>query len=136
MIRGGKRKQAFYPTRSCEAVIEVFTLDPVEDVLGTVDELLSSMDGKVEVVDRQDMVRFDDSSSIAETMVDLTNKIPAYDILRTEAAIVAGANPRIVLYGPGEPAQICSEQEYVTVRDLEQTYEAILKLVNRSAEYH
>jgi acetylornithine deacetylase/succinyl-diaminopimelate desuccinylase-like protein len=39
------------------------------------------------------------------------------------------------MYGPGDPTQIRSEQEYVTVRDLEQTYEAILELVDRSAEF-
>jgi hypothetical protein len=135
MIRGGKRKQAFYPARSCEAMIELSTLDPLEDTMGTVDELLSMVDSNVEVLDRREIVRFDDSSSIVETILDLTNKVPAFDILRTEAGMVAPANPRIVMYGPGDPTQIRSEQEYVTVRDLEQTYEAILELVDRSAEF-
>jgi acetylornithine deacetylase/succinyl-diaminopimelate desuccinylase-like protein len=45
--------------------------------------------------------------------------------------MIVPANQRIVIYGPGTMASAVSDQEYVTISELERTYEVILSLVDR-----
>ncbi len=133
MIRGGKRKRPFGQARSCEVAMELETMDATDSAIRMINELLTEKDYQIEELCRSEMVEFDRSSDLTRTMTKLTMKEPVFMMVHSEATEIVPMNRKIVICGPGTMANIASDQEFVTLRELEGTYEAILGLIDGSA---
>jgi acetylornithine deacetylase/succinyl-diaminopimelate desuccinylase-like protein len=133
MIQGGKKKKPFDPARSCEVAMELETLDTTDSTIRMINELLTGTDYQIEDLCRSEMVEFDRSSDLARAMTELTKKEPIFMMVHSEADKIGQGNHKIVICGPGTVANALSDQEFVTLRELEGTYEAILNLIDGSA---
>jgi acetylornithine deacetylase/succinyl-diaminopimelate desuccinylase-like protein len=133
MIRGGKRGRPFDPARSCEVAIELETLDATDSAIQMINELLTGAESQIEDLCRSEMVEFDRSSDLAKMMTELTKKEPTLMMVHSEATEIVAVNQKIIVWGPGTVANALSDQEFVTLRELEGTYEAVLSLIDGSA---
>lgn len=133
LIQGGKRKRPFDPARSCEVMMELETRDVTDSAINGIEELLMGVEHKVEVLCRSEMVEFDRSSDLAKAVSELTREKMVFEMVHTEAAMLVPVNQKIVICGPGTVANALSDDEYVVIRELEETFELILGLVDRSA---
>lgn len=133
MIRGGKRRRPFDPAQSCEVVMEMETMEGTGSMIKMVEELLMGMEYDSEVLCQSDMVEFDTSSDIANAIAEVTEKETVFAMVYSEAGKIVSANQKIVICGPGTEVNALSDHEYVTIRELEQTYETLLRLLDWSA---
>jgi acetylornithine deacetylase/succinyl-diaminopimelate desuccinylase-like protein len=113
--------------------MELETLDTTDSTIRMINELLTGTDYQIEDLCRSEMVEFDRSSDLARAMTELTKKEPIFMMVHSEADKIGQGNHKIVICGPGTVANALSDQEFVTLRELEGTYEAILNLIDGSA---
>jgi acetylornithine deacetylase/succinyl-diaminopimelate desuccinylase-like protein len=130
MIRGGRRKRPFDPARSCELMMELVTMDTTDSAIEMIEELLVEIEHHVEIMCRSEMTEFDRSSELAKAVTELTRSEPNMEMVHSDAAMIVPVNQKIIIYGPGSMASAVSDQEYVTLSELEKTYEAILNMVD------
>jgi acetylornithine deacetylase/succinyl-diaminopimelate desuccinylase-like protein len=131
LIKGGKKKKPFESPDACEVVLEIETTDSTDTSILAIKGLLIGMDYEFEVLCLNDMVEFDLSSELAIALNEQTRNEPAFQLVHSEAAKIVPVNQKIVVWGPGNSLNAASEQEYVTLSDLEMTYETILTLMDR-----
>jgi acetylornithine deacetylase/succinyl-diaminopimelate desuccinylase-like protein len=130
-IKGGRKKRPFESPGSCDVTIELKTMDPVDEAIKELDGLLEGEEHEIEVLCQSEMVHFDGSSDLARAMADLTKKEPTFEMVHSEAPKVVFGNQKITIWGPGNMATAVTDQEYVTLSELEGTYETILALFDR-----
>jgi acetylornithine deacetylase/succinyl-diaminopimelate desuccinylase-like protein len=130
-IKGGRKKRPFESPGSCDVTIELRTTDPVDAAIEELGGLLEGTEHEIEVLCQTDMVPFDASSDLAKAMADLTEKEPAFEMVHSEAPMIVSGNQKITIWGPGNMATAVTDQEYVTLSELEKTYETILNLIDR-----
>jgi len=131
LIKGGKKKRPFESPRSCEVILELETLEATVSAIEKMESLLSGMEYEIEVLCQSEMIEFDRSSDLAKILADFTKKEPAFELIHSEAAKIVPVNQKIMICGPGNIVDAVTAQEYVTLSDLERTYEAILNLMDR-----
>jgi hypothetical protein len=131
LIHGGDRKRPFESPLSCEVVVELETMDTTDSVTKMIGDLLVETDHEMEVMCQSEMTEFDRSSELALVMTELTRKEMKFQMSHSEAAKIVPVNDRIVIFGPGTMANSVTDQEYVTLNDLEWTFEIILNMVDR-----
>jgi acetylornithine deacetylase/succinyl-diaminopimelate desuccinylase-like protein len=132
-IKGGKKSRPFEMAQSCEVTMELETLDSTDSAITMIDELLEDMEHDTRLLCRSEMVEFDQFSDLAKEVTELSKKEPVSEMVHSEAAMIAPVNQKIVVCGPGTLTNSLSDHEYVTLNELEGTYEAILNLVDRSS---
>ena len=131
LIQGGKRKRPFDSPLSCEIIMELETSETTDSAIMMLEDLLAEMEHKIEVMCQSEMAEFDRASELVMAMTELTKKEPTVELTHSEAAMIVPANGKIVIYGPGTMASAVSDQEYVTISELERTYEVILGMADR-----
>lgn len=131
LVHGGNKKRPYDPPLSCEAVLELETKDSIESVTQMMEILLVEADHKIEVMCQSEVSEFDRASELALVMTELTKKDSIVQMAHTEAAKIVPLNDKIVVFGTGTMASAVTDQEYVTLNELEWTYEVILNLVDR-----
>lgn len=130
LIRGGKRKMPYAPALSCQVVLEFETRVATDAAIEMVEGILGESEHEVEILCRSEMAEFDRTSDLVAAVTELTKVEPDFAMVHSEAAKIVSANPRIVICGPGDVANSMSNQEYVTLSELEKTFESILSLVD------
>ncbi|MGD0818800.1 MAG: M20/M25/M40 family metallo-hydrolase [Methanomassiliicoccales archaeon] len=133
LIRGGKKKMPYAPALSCEVVMELETMDDTDSAIGTIKDLLEGIEHDIDILCRSEMAEFDRTSDLIAEVTELTKMGPVFEMAHSEAANIVAANPKIVICGPGNVANSLSDQEYITLSDLEKTFESILSLIDWSA---
>ncbi len=96
-----------------------------------VEDALTGCEHITGVLCRSDPLDFDPSNPVVRAVAESVGSEPTSDIFVTEAEKLVPVQ-RVCVCGPGDPRSSCSENEFVTLRDLERTYEMILALVDRS----
>lgn len=130
-IKGGRKKRPFESPGSCDVTIELRTHDPLGIAIEQLEGLLEGTEHEIEVLCQSDMEQFDGSSDLAKAMADLTEKEPVFDMVHSEAPKIVFGNQKIAIWGPGSMDMAVTDQEYVTLSELEETYETILNLFDR-----
>ena len=131
LIHGGDRKRPFESPLSCEVVVELETMETTDSATKMIDDLLAETDHELEVICKSEMTEFDRSSEMALVMTELTKKEMKFQLSHSEAAMIVRVNDRIVSLVPGTMANAVTDQEYVTLNDLEWTFEIVLNLLDR-----
>jgi acetylornithine deacetylase/succinyl-diaminopimelate desuccinylase-like protein len=131
LIQGGNKKRPYDSPNSCEITIELETTDATDLAIKMLDDLLAEEEHKIEVICQSEMAEFDVTGELIMAMTESTKKEPLVELTHSEAAKIVPANNRIVIYGPGTMASAVSDQEYVTINELERTYEVILDVVDQ-----
>ena len=130
LIKGGKKKRPFEAPDTCEVVLELETIEPTGSTISAIKGPLEGIEYEVEVLCQNEMIEFDGSSELANVMKDLTNEELAFQLVQSEAVNLISTNNRIVVWGPGIGSNAAGEHEYVTLSDLERTYEIIMKMMD------
>ncbi len=130
LIRGGKRKMPYAPALSCEVVLEFETRVATDDAIEMIEGILDEAEHEVEILCRSEMAEFDRSSDLVASLTDLTKVEPDFAMIHSEADKIISANQKIVICGPGDVTNSLSNQEYVTLSELEKTFESILTLID------
>ena len=132
LIRGGKKKRPFESPQSCEVIMEVETLDATDSAITMLQDLAASEESEIEVLCQSNMTEFDRSSDLATAVTELTKNEPVTELSHSEAAMIAQVNRKMVIFGPGTALSTVSDQEYVSLSELETTYEFLLRLIDWS----
>ena len=132
LIRGGKRKMPYAPAKSCEVVMEIETKDTTDSALATIEGMLAGTEHDIDIPCRSEMAEFDRTSDLIASVTELANREPVFEMIHSEAPKIVPTNQKIVIWGPGDVTNSRSNQEYITLNDLEKTYEAILSLIDSS----
>jgi acetylornithine deacetylase/succinyl-diaminopimelate desuccinylase-like protein len=130
LIRGGRRKMPYAPALSCEVVLEVETRDATDTAIEMIEGILDETEHNVDILCRSEMAEFDRTGDLVAAVTELTKTEPVFEMIHSEASKIVSANQKIVICGPGDIANSLSNQEYVTLSELEKTFEAILSLID------
>ncbi len=132
LIRGGKRKMPYASALSCEVVLEFETQDATDTAMQMIEAILGETEHDVEILCQSEMAEFDRTSDLVASVSELTRTEPVFDMIHSEAGKIVSANQKIVICGPGNVVNSLSNQEYVTLSELEKTFEAILGLLDEA----
>ncbi|HEY3420899.1 MAG TPA: M20/M25/M40 family metallo-hydrolase [Methanomassiliicoccales archaeon] len=130
LIRGGKKRMPYAPALSCGVVLEIETRETTDFAISIIEGILDQTEHNVEILCRSEMAEFDRTNDLVASVTELTKTEPVFEMIHSEAGKIVSANPKIVLCGPGNIANSQSDQEYVTLNDLEKTFETILTLID------
>jgi hypothetical protein len=101
-----------------------------DDAIEMIEGILDEAEHEVEILCRSEMAEFDRSSDLVASLTDLTKVEPDFAMIHSEADKIISANQKIVICGPGDVTNSLSNQEYVTLSELEKTFESILTLID------
>jgi acetylornithine deacetylase/succinyl-diaminopimelate desuccinylase-like protein len=132
-IKGGKKKRPFESPGSCDVTLELKTVDEIDLTMDEIEGLMEGMEHEIDVLCQSEMMEFDRSSEIAKEMTELSKKEPVLELIHSEASEIVSGNQKITIWGPGNMATAVTDQEYVTLSELERTYEGILNLIDRTS---
>ena len=130
LIRGGRRKMPYAPALSCEVVLELETKDSTDSAIAMIEAILEGVEHRVDIICKSEMAEFDRTNDLVAAVTELTRTEPVFEMIHSEAVKIVNANPKIVICGPGDIANSLTNKEYVTLSDLEKTFESILSLVD------
>jgi acetylornithine deacetylase/succinyl-diaminopimelate desuccinylase-like protein len=132
LIRGGKRREPFGTASSCQTSFTILTSYQTSEAAGLVEDLLRNYDHLTEVMRRSEPLELDPGSKLVKEIEEIVGREPKLLDISTEASYLWPSVSDICICGPGNPSRSGSSNESVVLTDLEETYEMILALVDRS----